>query len=269
LVIKFKTQFKPDASAKDKQEAQAAAVKLFKHFAPLFKKYSILLRTGHIDYEDKEMKRFVANFIGDVALRMALKQEHLTAKFTVPINKAFNFIVETYGKQSEEDIMIDLQMLLLVLAKRYKQMGKNFCAYLYNCYLYEVARHIKKFTRNPANIPYRSTEYEDYMQSYQPHAITNDLEDKYYLNSNGVPDGSWITGESCSELFQRLSNEERKLVVKYYIEDYNDRQIAEMFGMHINTVNQKRRRAVFKIADTMGVDITKSKRARKSGKKIS
>ena len=50
------------------------------------------------------------------------------------------------------------------------------------------------------------------------------------------------------------------------MEDYNDRQIAELYAMHINTVNQKRRKAVIKLANTLGVDVSKIKRNRKSGR---
>ena len=82
----------------------------------------------------------------------------------------------------------------------------------------------------------------------------------------GIPDLTWINGTSCSDIFQELEPLERKLLIKYYLEDYNDKQIAEEFSMHINTVNQKRRRAVIKLAQLMGVDEKKIKRSRKSGK---
>lgn len=92
------------------------------------------------------------------------------------------------------------------------------------------------------------------------------FEDKVYENNVGIPDLSWISGMNCSDIFQNLEPLERKLLIKYYLEDYNDRQIAEEFGMHINTVNQKRRRAVLKLAHNNGVDEKSIKRSRKSGK---
>ena len=93
------------------------------------------------------------------------------------------------------------------------------------------------------------------------------LQDMTYENEMGIPDISWITGENCSEIFASLSPLERKLIIKYYLEDYNDRQIAEEFGMHINTVNQKRRRAVLALARANQIDEKSIKRNRKSGKK--
>ena len=44
------------------------------------------------------------------------------------------------------------------------------------------------------------------------------------------------------------------------------KQIAETYGLHINTVNLKRRQAVAKIAEATGRDITAIKRNRNSGR---
>lgn len=263
----YKTQFDENATKKQIAEAKRAGEDLLARFSPLFKKYMLLVRSGHIDYDDREMKRFICSFIGDPSLKAALKRRHATSKFWHQINKRFEFIVESYGQLPEDEMLIDMQMLFLILVKRYRQMGKNFCAYVYNSYGYEVSRHIKKFTRNPANIHYKNIAFEDYLQGYYTETeIENGFEDKIYENSQGVPDSSWIRGETCSDLFQCLTAEERMLIIKYYMEDYNDRQIAELYAMHINTVNQKRRKAVIKLANTLGVDVSKIKRNRKSGR---
>ena len=262
----YKLQFEDDATDSQRLQANQAAEELLLRFEPLFKKYFTLIRTGHIDFSDKEMKRFVYGFIGDASLKAALKRPHATSDFCAGISKAFNFVVETYAKLDDIDIITDLHMCFFILAKRYKQMGKNFCAYLYNVYNFEVSRHIKKFIKNPANIPYRQTEYEDYMQTFEEDEYENCIEDQFFEDSFGIPDETWISGESCSDIFQCLTPEERKFIIMYYLEDYNDRQIAERFGLYINSVNQKRRRAVIKIAETMGVDIRQIKRNRKSGK---
>ena len=266
-MMMYKAQFKPNATEEDKVNSDKASVQLLKRFAPLFKKYLVLLKTAKIDFEDREQKAFVKIFIGDKQLKNALKRDRITAKFRHPIMLKFNFIKETYGSLSEDEILTDLYTSFFTLLKRYKQMGKNFCAYLHRSYNYEVGRHIMKFTKNPANIPYRTVEYEEYMESSLDGTIESCFEDSIYENNMGIPDISWINGSSCSDIFACLTNLERKLLIKYYIEDYNDRQIAEEFGMRVNNVNQKRRRAVVKLAVETGVDITKIKRSRKSGKK--
>ena len=92
-------------------------------------------------------------------------------------------------------------------------------------------------------------------------------EDKYYENSLGIPDISWISGLHCSDEFKALDNLERKILIKYYLEDYNDKQIAEIFGLHHNTVNQKRKHALKLIATELKIPFDQIKRSRKSGLK--
>lgn len=267
LVMTYKLQFDEEASREEIALAKKAAEKLIQKFDPLIKKYLNSIKCTHIDFDDPDTKRFVLCFVRETSLKKALRSTKQSAQMRHEIYRRFNFVTETYGRLSTEEIMIDLQMLLLVLAKRYKDLGRNFCAYLYNTYRYEVSRHIKKFIKNPQNIEYKKFTYEDYMQTQEDIADSYDLEDQIYENNMGVPDTTWINGTSCSEGFQKLTPFERKLIVKYYIEDYNDRQIAETFAMHINTCNQKRRQAVIKLARILGVPEEKIKRNRKSGKK--
>ncbi|MCY7865904.1 hypothetical protein MOB78_12500 [Bacillus spizizenii] len=267
LVMKYKEQFNDDATERQVQESQDAAGELLNRFYPLFKKYLILLRSGQIDFNDKEMKLFVSSFMDEEALKSALKRKKQKAEYRAKIYQKFNFIKETYGFVPEDEIMVDLQSIFLEMARRYKQMGKSFCGYLYNSFRYEVSRHIKRFTKNPINIPYRHTQFEDYMRYCEEPSIENDFEDKFYENSIGIPDMTWISGENCSDLFAVLTPIERKLIIKYYLEEWNDRQISEEFGIHINTVNQKRRQAVGKLAAALNIDESDIKRNRKSGKR--
>ncbi len=268
LVMKYQKQFCSDATELEKIESQEAAYSLIQKFNPLFKKYLRSIQETQIDFNDKDIKNFVLCFIGDKTLKRALRSEKQTAKIRHEIYCRFNFVKETYGQLETEIIMTDLQMLLLVLAKRYKAIGRNFCAYLYNTYRFEVSRHIKKFIKDPSNIGYKNLEYEDYLHTHsEDFTVDKSLEDKIYEDNMGLPDISWIAGTSCSEAFQQLTAFERKILIKYYLEDYNDRQIADEFSLHINTCNQKRRQAVLKLAKIMGVREDSIKRNRKSGKK--
>ena len=77
---------------------------------------------------------------------------------------------------------------------------------------------------------------------------------------------SWVNGETCSDMFSILNQLERKIIVKYYAEEYNDKQISDYLGLHINTVNQKRRQAVHKLAEHLDIDLESIKRNRNSGR---
>lgn len=270
LVMKYQRLFKEEAilTENEIEESKEAAGKLLDKFTPLFCKYKILIKSCHIDFNDKEQKRFVLSFVGDPALKAALKRNNQSQDYKKKITDKFNFVRQTYGVQDENVILGDLQMLMLVLAKRYKQMGRNFCAYVYHTYLFEVSRHIKKFINNASNIEYKNCEFKEYMQEAEDPTAEEMLIERSYENEMGLPDFSWISGEACSDAFETLSSIERKIVMKYYLENYNDRQIANELGIHINTVNQKRRGAVAKIAKSLGYDEGMVKRGRNSGRNI-
>jgi DNA-directed RNA polymerase specialized sigma24 family protein len=267
LVMEYQKQFQ-DVSSTQKYSSQDAAQELLRRFSPLFKKYITLLKNGQIDFNDKEMKSFVCSFIEDPSLQRALRRHKQKAEYRSEIYAKFNFVKETYGSLQDDEILVDLQQVFLIIAKRYKQMGKNFCAYLYNSYKHEISRHIKKFIRNPLNISYKHVEYEDCANGHEEELITeNRYEDTMYEDAMGMPDLTWISGKNCSDLFMGLTPLDRKILIKYYMESWNDRQIASEFGIHINTVNQKRRYAVATIAKSLKIDPEDIKRNRRSGKK--
>jgi DNA-directed RNA polymerase specialized sigma24 family protein len=270
LVMLYQRQFPKETfepTTEDIEKSKTAATELLKRFSPLFKKYLLLFKNGQIDFNDTEMKLFVCSFIEDPRLQRALRRKKQKSEYRADIYKRFNFVKETYGVLPDDEINMDLQMLFLTIAKRYKQMGKSFCGYVYNSYRHEVSRHIKKFTRNPINITYKNLEFEDCINGEEDTGIEQSYEDNYYEDSTGLPDLMWVQGQNCSDIFTNLSPIDRKILVKYYLEEWNDRQIAEAFGIHINTVNQKRRSAVAVVASNIGINLDDVKRNRRSGKK--
>lgn len=266
-VAAYQKQFK-ETDPKIQAEADAAASWLIAKFYPLFKKYLTILKNGQINFSNYEQRLFIVLFMDSATLKRALyKKAPIPGNYEQLIYQKFNFIRETYGKLDEDEIMTDLYILFLNLAKRYKPMARSFCCYVYNTYKYEVYRHIQSFTRNPLNIHYRNVSYEDCalqspgmleVQSYN-------IEDKICTDKDGLPDYFWIAGHNCAPCFRDLTPLERKIVIKYYLEQKNDRQIATEMGMHINTCNQKRRHAVKLMAESMGLDESQIRRSRNSG----
>lgn len=265
LVMEYKKQFEEESTPKQILKSQDAAEDLLERFSPLFKKYIKLLKGGPINYFDQEMKMFVYLFIDDKDLLKELRSNKQNTKVKKEINNKFNFVRETYGSLPEEEIHRDLSVLFLVLAKRYKQKGRSFCGYLYNSFKFEVARFIKKYIKDPINISYKNSEFKDNLNGAEDLEYRGVYEDKYYENELGLPNLKWISGEACSEPFEKLTNLERKIIVKYYLEEWNDRQISETLSMSISTINQIRRSAAKKIADCLGKSEDDIMRRRKSG----
>lgn len=237
---------------------------LLNKFSPLFKSYITIIKYNQIDWNNQEQKRFIYQFIEDKSLGKALGRKKISSDFKAKIYQKFNFIVSTYGSLSEEDILEDLYMCFLILMKRYKQTGKNFCAYVANTYYYEVSRHIKKQISNPLVVNYKNYAYEDTINGEDSHEC---YEDNYYELSTGLPDYTWINGDTCSEVFMGLTSLQRKILIEYYLEDYNDKQISKHTATNIGTTNSKRRDAVYKLSQELGIDKEDIPRKRKSGKK--
>lgn len=263
LIATFQKQFLPEHENDPvvKKEAKEASDELLYRFTPMFKKYLFLLKTGNINFRNEEQKGFVKLFIDKPKLAFALYQKYIHKKIREEIEENFAFIVKTYGALSEEEIMGDLFIAFLILARRYQAKNRSFCCYLYNVFRYEVARHIKKQIKEVTNISYKIVDFkEDAISRLVSQGMVVDsykyemnFEDIICENNEGLPDLDWISGEYCSEAFESLTPEERKIIVKYYLEDQSDAMIAEELGCHINTCNSKRRKALFKIADTLGI----------------
>ena len=244
--------------------SKEAANELIERFHPLMNKYIKLIKSGQINWSDMNIKKFVGTFIDDKGLKRALWRERQKPEYRNMIAQNFNFVVETAGQMPEEEMLLEFQIIILTLAKRYKKTNRNFCAYVNNCFFYEVSRWIKNYQKNPMNIHYRQVNFEDYIGIEEDFSIA--IDDKFYENSMGIPDHNWIQGKSCSEMFKTLDNLERKIIIKYYLEDWNDKLISTEFSLHMNTINQKRNSAIKKIANHLGIDISKMKRNRNSGK---
>ena len=249
----------------NKEEVINPAFELLERFSPLFKKYLALIKHNQIDFNDMEQKSFVSLFIDDRILRRVLNRKVTPNSYKPDIYQKSNFIKETYGTNYEEDIMYDLYICFLNVARRYKQIGKNFCAYLYNVYKHEVARFIKAYIKNPLSIPYKNFQYEDFINGSEDTLIIEEQESSYYESLTGLPDTSWILGETCSNEFLLLSPLQRKIIIKYYLEDWSDRQIAESMGIQTSSINSKRREALNLLCQHFNIDPSSLKRMRKSG----
>lgn len=269
LVFAYQKSFEPDCSTSDKIKADEAAKKLLDSFFPFFYKYISAITTGTIAWDNAEQRLFVAHFMDSRELRNKLySKAYINKESKNMISQRFNFVKETYGHYDEENIMIDLYMLFFVLAKRYKKKNRSFCCYLYNAYHYEVFRHIQSLLKNPLNIHYRNTSYDNSVVSYDTElknvSYECDIDELITTKDTGMPNITWLTGQNCSEDFAALTPLERKIIAKYYIEQKPDKVISRELGIHVNTCNNRRHKAINKIAQARGINPDSIKRCRNS-----
>lgn len=280
MVFLYQKQFKYDYNEKGKrvcvgvntdltedeiQESKMAGFQLLNDFNPIIKKYVNLFKTGQINFADTEQKSFVYLFMDSKETKNALWRKNISKEMRDIIFNKFNFVCECYGKRDKDDMVSDLQTILLELAKRYKDTGKSFCAFLYKSFSYTVARKIvKPYQKEVLNFHYKKVQFDDYANSTIDDIC---LEDEIYEDEMGIPDITWTQGSTCSDIFSSFTAEERNILAKYYLAGWNDSQIADSIGMHINTVNTKRRKCLKVIAEKTGMNLSDIKRNRRSGKK--
>ena len=132
-------------------------------------------------------------------------------------------------------------------------------------YKHEVARFIKAYIKNPLSIPYKNFQYEDFINGSEDAFLIEEQENSYYESITGLPDMSWLLGDTCSTEFLFLTPLQRKIMVKYYLEDWSDRQIAESMGVQTSSINGKRREALNMLCEYYNIEPSSLKRMRKSG----
>lgn len=247
-----------------RKKSDKAGEELLNLFFPFLYKYLNIITSGNINWNNYEQRLFVSMFMDSKEARSALySKKPIRKHLKEEITARFNFIKETYGNYEEDYIMIDLQMLFFVLAKRYKKTNRSFCCYLYNAYYFEVFRHIQKLLKNPLNIHYRSISF-DVEDNPELKQIEYECDMDYYIMTDdyGLPTIHWISGKDCSDEFKKLSPLERKILTRYYIERKADSDIAEELGIHTNTCNNRRHHALRKICEARGVPLSEVKRSR-------
>lgn len=267
LVFAYQKQFEGNVDETIKRQSREAMQELLNRFYPLFKKYLLLFTTGHINYSNTEQRAFVRLFMGNNVLKKALFTKRLTRDMKHKIEHKFNFVVEGYGNQTEEEMYGDMYLIVMTLAKRYKDTGRSFCCYVYNLFKYEMFRVVQAYQENPANIHYKVTELNDESNLKPVNDDYSSVENGDIEDEQGIPTIEWIRGETCNRAFQSLNMEERMVITKYYLQNWSGRQVADLLGVHENTANQKRKNAIKKLCQALGKDRSEIQRYRNSKKK--
>lgn len=219
-----------------------AAIKLLQSFDNYINKFLFLLKKKIVNSKDQDTRRFLALFTDDIEKRKLLKSDNNSYKTTTIIHEIIEQLSQQLKCISEEDIKQDLSMILLLLAKRYKDQGKTFSSYVYNTFRYELKRTVETYINDPANryISYEDMENDpEISDDYSFSAVLIERDDDLDIN--------WIQGLTCSEEFLKLSTMERLILKMHYDLKMSDPAIAKILGVHKNTVFNRRTKAIKKV----------------------
>lgn len=235
---------------KAKNGDKNACGELINKFENYFNKFFLIIKHGKIDIRDRETRFLLSLFVPKdqyVKSRNIYQDKDTLGRVLASLRS----ITAKFANIPDEDIKQELYLIFIKLIHRYEPNGKLFGSYLCTAFVYEVSRYIKKIIKNPISSE-NNINYNDlYAQgsNIDEFKILNNLQYDELININDEIDydDSWVLGITCSDIFLCLTPLERIILVKYYIEGLNDREISEMYGINRNIANQKRRAAIEKL----------------------
>ena len=254
MIMTYQKQFKEDCSEEDKRKSEEAIVILINKFTPLFNKYMRLLKRNEIEFKDLETRYFMRMFLSRDTLNLLKKCNSYRIPNAVKqqCKDEFKFVVQTYGVQSDEDVMADLQHAFMRCAYKYRQTGRNFCGYIYNVYRYEVGRIISAFIKNPINIEYRYNEYDEVVMSEEEEQ-SQDIEEQILEMDSDFISQDWYNGDFCSNGFEYLEQEERRVLAMMMLQNMTVREVYKATNIPYKEINKIKARAVEKLYKVKGI----------------
>jgi RNA polymerase sigma factor (sigma-70 family) len=241
----------------DKYQAgdKDSAEELINQMSPYMIKYFKIIKFGIIDLNDRDSRRFISLFVDSFDARERLKRKFQSKDARCEAYQAVSFLQSTCANIPTEDVIQELIMILLTLAKRFSRHREkvNFCGYLYNSFRFELARRIKVMTSDPLvhrselNLSFDDDEYLNEEEIDEELSYTN--EPMMYLEED--LGNSWQRGLTCSEMFSDLTQQQRIILKLYYVDGESDTSIGDRLGIHRTTVKTQRMKAkeILKLKD--------------------
>lgn len=214
-------------------------------------KYFKMLRRGVFNFKDKDSRAFIRCFVADKELRDKLIPFYQYKETIERTYEVLNRIIKQLKAIDDEDMKQDLRMLLLIQAQRYEKTKKSvdFNGYLYNSYRFAVKNWIQKLTK-PSE-PYMHM-HDELLGFAEDSFADEDSEIEVNEDLFAAPPmiemdeeigNSWVRGITCGEEFKDLTPLQRLIIKLHYHDGLTDGKIAEMMGIHINTIFRQRKKA--------------------------
>lgn len=238
---------------------------ILSYFRPLLLKYIQIIKESKVDWNDHGTNMFLYAFLGN--MNKGKLERRILYQDKLRIMKLI------YGQTSWEDVYSELKLILFTLVSRYKPMDRSFCAYLAGAFPYEVARYVRRFTASQStwhprcdsiiNVCIEEIVDDAVLDTFETIGQENDFD---FVDDYGYLTETWIE-KADMKVFAKLTPIKRKLLRDYYQERKNDLEISQDLGVHINTVNQKRRLAVKEVSKMLGITPARSRNPQQSQRK--
>lgn len=214
-------------------------------------KYISLLKDEVYDLRDKDTRRFLQLYMKEGGKSLTYRRHKKEARADAArVAGRLAYMMEEVAR---EELVVDLQVLFLQQASRYKKTKRavDFRGYIYNSFRYAVFNHLKRTIFRPDVLNLREREsYDDELFGGEDIII----EDEWFYPEGYFDDGElgldWVNGR-CNAVFEELTSLERLILRMYYEDGKNDGEIAEHLGFHRNTVLRHRHHAKASLNKTL------------------
>lgn len=193
-----------------------AAAEIIRAYEPLVYKYVHILRSGVVDFSDPDVLIFISLFISDAAVRSALLGKKPSWEAKKVAQGVASMLSRCLTQLERDELYNELCLGLLELAKRYRDKGKTFAAYIAGAFRYEVYRRVINYLKDPTTF---ASPYDD---SFSTSLRPDDL----------LP-------EEDGRLLKRLTRFEKYLLFERYLEGKGIREMARQTGYAPSTISKK------------------------------
>lgn len=218
-------------------------------------KYYDLLLYGKINLRDKDTRRFLQLYMKEKDMRNKLIYHYQDYVGSLAAQETADYLQNKVAVIDKKDLLQELIVLFMESVKSYKKQDKqiDFSGYLYNSYRYKVYHYLRKklfkfdVLQNDQRDEYIDKETADPKADIEPQ---ESWFDRFYASDLKRDDLGifWINGR-CGSLFEDLSVFERTVLRDRYFYKQTDGEIALRYGYHINTIYNRRHKALEKLTN--------------------
>lgn len=216
-------------------------------------KYYDLLVYGKINLKDKDTRRFLQLYMKEKDMRNKLVYHYQDYVGSLAAQETANYLQKKTETIDKDELKQELVALFIESVLKYERKNKeiDFSGYLYNSYRYKVYHFLRKrifkfdVLNQAERIDYVDEDIEDVKARIEPQ---ESWFDRFYASDLKRDELGifWINGR-CGSLFEDLSVFERTLLRDRYFYKQTDGQIAKAYGYHINTIYNRRHKALEKL----------------------
>lgn len=222
-------------------------------------KYYRMLRFGRYDPKDRDSRLFISLFLEDKGMRDEMRKAYQYAPTQAAARRKLENIKQSLQCVDDDDLKQELRLLFLKKMLKYEKIKEkvDFNGYLYNSYRHDVKNYVVALLKPDelyVKYPNRLIRIADDLLGDDDSVI--ELEDSILLDLPMVQmdeelDINWVRGFTCGEEFKELTQLQRLIIKLNYEDGWSDGKIAEMMGIHINTIFRQRKKADAIVKETV------------------